>query len=311
MQKTVEVLSTVALSLVVAAGQLTGQGLEPRPLPSRDVDSYSYRSPTMGNRYDVSVGLPVGFRPSAGKKYPALIVTDGNLSFPIALDAARNLMEQGDVEDLIVISVGAPFEEGDSAFTRRRIYEFSPPSVAPVTDPFGLEVARVCREYHSPPDRCVGGAPKFLSFIVSELLPQLLQKYPIDPEQLGLFGVSAGGFFASYAIFQENSPFKKYIISSPAMAYGDGEIFRQEERYATQHKDLKVAIYLASGSLEIDDPQLEGLGRIVSGQARLSATLRSRKYPSLKLYSEIHQGLGHSDGAGTTLARGIRLLYAK
>jgi hypothetical protein len=93
------------------------------------------------------------------------------------------------------------------------------------------------------------------------------------------------------------------------MAYGDGEIFRQEERYAAANKDLKVGIYMASGSLEIDDPFLEGIGRIVSGQARFGAVLRGRTYPSLKLTSEIHHGLGHVDAAGTTLARGIRVLY--
>lgn len=67
-------------------------------------------------------------------------------------------------------------------------------------------------------------------------------RYPIDTTQLGLFGISAGGFFASWTIFQANSPFRKYIISSPAMAYGDGEIFRQEARYAAGHKDLLVGI---------------------------------------------------------------------
>ena len=81
------------------------------------------------------------------------------------------------------------------------------------------------------------------------------------------------------------------------MAYGDGEIFRQEALYAAEHKDLKVSIYLAAGSLEMNDPLREGMGRIVSGMMRLGATLRSRQYPGLRLSTEIHSGLGHSDGA--------------
>src|SRR5262249_45689996 len=59
--------------------------LEPRSIPSRNVESYSYQSPTMGNRYDISVGAPAGFRPAPGKKYPALVVTDGNLTFSTAV----------------------------------------------------------------------------------------------------------------------------------------------------------------------------------------------------------------------------------
>src|SRR6185295_14761243 len=133
--------------------------------------------------------------------------------------------------------------------TRRRVYEFSPPDWD-MKDPFGLAVTKLCGDLHSEPGRCAGGAPRFLNAIVSELIPLVAAKYPIDTNQLGLFGISAGGFFASWAIFQPNSPFKKYIISSPAMAYGNGDIFRQEERYAKDHKDLPVGIYLGVGVLE-------------------------------------------------------------
>src|SRR5579864_3169054 len=204
----------IVLSLTVAAGQLAAQGLEPRPVSPRGVERYSYSSPSMGNRYEILVGTKAGFRAVPGKRYPALIVTDGYGTFPVALDALRSL--SGSVEDFYVISVGTALEEGDSAFTRRRIYEFSPPNWA-MTDPFGTGVSNICQAYHTPADRCVGGAPKFLELIVSELLPLLEAKFPIDHQQLGLFGLSAGGFFASYVIFQPISPFKKYIISSPAM----------------------------------------------------------------------------------------------
>jgi len=302
-------IASLTTALVVANASAIAQQLEPRSIPSRNVESYSYQSPTMGNRYDISVGAPANFRPAPGRKYPALVVTDGNLSFPIAVDALRSL--EGIVEDLFVISVGTPFEEGDSAHVRRRIYEFSPPGWGAMTDPFGKAVTKACSDYRSAPGRCVGGALEFLGFIATEVVPAVMKKYPVDPERLGLFGVSAGGFFASYAIFQPNSPFKAYIISSPAMAYGDGEIFRQEERYAAAKNDLEARVYLGSGSLEADDPFLEGIGRIVSGHVHFAAMLRSRKYPTLKLYSEIHPGLGHSDAAGTTLIRGLRLLYAK
>jgi hypothetical protein len=136
-------------------------------------------------------------------------------------------------------------------------------------------------------------------------------RYRVDSAQIGLFGTSAGGFFAAWAIFQPESPFTTYIISSPAMAYGDGAIFRQEAKYAEGHQDLKAGIYLASGSMEMDHPFYEGMGQIVSGQARFAAALRGRNYPGLRLFTEIHHGLSHGDAAGTTLVRGIRLLYGK
>lgn len=294
--------------LAMAAVPVAAQQLVPRDFPVKDVESFSLESPSMGRRYDIVVGLPEAYAANPAKAWPVLVVTDGNATFTTARDAARNLTSQGDIGGLIVVSIGTPLEGGDSAWTRRRIHEFSPPDW-PMTDRFGQLVRRLCETTRVPAGECTGGAPKFLRFIESEVLPLVQAKYRVDPAQLGLFGVSAGGFFASWAIFQPESPFTTYIISSPAMAYGDGEIYRQEAKYADGHKDLKAGIYLASGTLEMDHPELEGVGQIVSGQMRLGAALRGRKYPGLRLYSEMHQGLGHSDAAGTTLVRGMRLLY--
>jgi predicted alpha/beta superfamily hydrolase len=118
------------------------------------------------------------------------------------------------------------------------------------------------------------------------MIPQLAAKYPIDTTQLGLFGLSAGGFFTSWVIFQPNTPFKKYIISSPAMAYGRGEILRQEAAYAQTHKDLAVGIYFGAGVLEASDPMLEGEAEVVSGMSHLAGVLATRQYPGLKMTTE-------------------------
>jgi predicted alpha/beta superfamily hydrolase len=297
--------------------RVTAQQLEPRTFPQVGVRSYSFRSAVMARQYDISVGFPVGYDANPDATYPALIVTDGNRMFPGAYGMASGLMSPaasaGDIEPLFIVSIGTPFELGESAWTQRRVHEFSPPDW-PLTDAFGkLLMQGVCQRQQPPLPRetCTGGAPRFLEFIVSELLPALTAAHRIDPERLGLFGVSAGGFFAAWTIFQERSPFTTYLISSPAMAYGDGDIYRQEARYAAAHADLPVSIYLASGGLEIDDPFIEGMGQIVSGQARLGALLRGRSYASLVLHSEIHHGLGHSDAAAMTMARGLRLLYPR
>jgi uncharacterized protein len=295
------------LSFACASRNLVAQQLQPHAIPSRNTEAYRYASPAMGRNYDITVGLPESYTDSTAKKYSMLLVTDGNDYFPLVLHAARTV---GGIDEVIVVSVGAPFEEGRDAFTRRRVHEFSPPNWA-MNDPFGQYVSGGCKAWKLAIADCVGGAPKFLGMIVDELLPRLTAKYRIDKERLGLFGVSAGGAFASWAIFQDRSPFRTYIISSPAIAYGDGDALRQEARYAESHKDLPARIYLSAGALEIDDPQLEGMGHIVSGTVRMSAALRGRRYPGLMLYSEILSGLGHTDAPGTAAVRGMRLLYSK
>src|SRR6478752_3126134 len=242
---------TTAFLLALSTTGANGQQLETRPVPTGEVQSFTFQSPSMGVRFSLNVGMPSGYKPGDGKKYPALIVTDGDFAFPGVNEAARSL--SGAITPLFIISVGTSIDEGEGEHTKRRIYEFSPPGWDR-KDPFGQAVENYCRMFKSEEGRCSGGAGKF----------------PIDTAQLGLFGLSAGGFFASWAIFQPNSPFKKYLISSPAMAYGRGEIFRQEARYAESHKDLPVGIYLAAGVLEAADPQLEGMGEIVSGMSHLA-----------------------------------------
>jgi len=213
------------------------------------------------------------------------------------------------VPPLFIISVGTSLQEGEAEHVRRRVYEFSPPGWDR-KNPLGQETERLCKKFKSPPDRCTGGAAKFLTAIRTEIIPLLAAKFPIDTSQLGLFGMSAGGFFATWVMFQPNTPFNKYIISSPAMAYGNGEAFRLEADYAKTHKDLAVGLYMSAGALEATDPLLEVLGEVVSGMSHLAGVLGSRWYPGLKLTVEYHPGMNHNDVVGTTVVRGLRTLYA-
>ncbi len=304
------VVAVVALLLAVSAPPSTAQRLESRPVPTRGIVSFTFQSPSMGVRFAVNVGTPRGYRPGGSRKYPAIITTDGDWAFFAVHEAASALMQQGTIDSLFVISIGTGIEDGDSLWSRRRVYEFSPPDWD-LKDPFGQVVAEACRVYRMEAGRCVGGAPRFLNAIVTELLPMITAQYPIDPAQLGLFGVSAGGFFASWAIFQPNSPFSRYLISSPAMAYGDGDVFRQEARYAAEHKDLPVSIYLGAGSIEIGDRFFEGVGKIVSGMVHLAGVLAGRGYPGLEVVTEIHPGMSHVDVVGTVATRGLRVLYGR
>ena len=279
-----------------------------RPVPNGGVESFTFQSPSMGVRFSLNVDVPQGYKQGDGKKYPALIVTDGDFSFGKVYESASTLA--GLITPLFIISIGTALDEGEEEHTRRRIYEFSPPGWDR-QDPFGQGVEGFCKRFKAPEGRCTGGAAKFLAAITTEMIPLLAAKFPIDTTQLGLYGLSAGGFFTSWVIFQPNTPFNKYIISSPAMSYGHGEIFRQEAAYAKTHKDLPIGIYFGAGVLEATDPDLEGIGEIVSGMSHLAGTLATRHYPGLKMTIEYHPGMGHMDVMGTSAVRGLRTLYAK
>jgi predicted alpha/beta superfamily hydrolase len=301
--------ASIAAGLLLACAFSSAHAqLQSRPVPNRGVESFTFQSPSMGVRYSINVGMPEDYKAGDGKKYPALVVTDGDFTFGNVYESASTL--RGRITPLIVISIGTSREEGEAEHVRRRVYEFSPPGWDR-KDHLGQEVEHACKSLNSSPDRCTGGAAKFLTAISTEMIPLLAARFPIDTAQLGLFGISAGGFFATWVMFQPNTPFNNYIISSPGMAYGNGETFRQEADYAKTHKDLAVGVYMAAGSLEATTPEVEVLGEVVSGMSRLAGVLSSRQYPGLKLTVEYHPGMNHNDVVGTTVVRGLRTLYAK
>jgi hypothetical protein len=66
-----------------------------------------------------------GYKAGEGKKYPALIVTDGDFDFGNVYHSASTLA--GVITPLFIISIGTSLEEGEAGHFSRRIYEFSPP----------------------------------------------------------------------------------------------------------------------------------------------------------------------------------------
>jgi hypothetical protein len=113
---------TTIVLLAVSAIRADGQQLQTRPVPTGDVQSFTFQSPSMAVRFSLNVGMPSGYKPGDGKKYPALIVTDGDFTFPGVNVAAGSL--GGAITPLFIISVGTALDEGEEEHTKRRINEF-------------------------------------------------------------------------------------------------------------------------------------------------------------------------------------------
>ena len=66
-----------------------------------------------------------------------------------------------------------------------------------------------------------------------------------------LFGHSGGGLFCGHTVAAQPGAFNRYICGSAPLDAGDFEVFRLEERYAQQNKDLSAKVFFGVGEREV------------------------------------------------------------
>ncbi|MGD2070742.1 MAG: alpha/beta hydrolase-fold protein, partial [Gemmatimonadota bacterium] len=130
--------------------------------------------------------------------YPVLVVLDGPSLFPPAAGIAEFLAGVLEVPPMIVVGVPS------GARTR----DLTPPPSDGWSPPL------------APEDGPVGGAPRFLSFLVDELLPRVEARYRAAPFRI-LAGHSLGGLFVTWAVAERPDVFGGGLAMDPALWWND------------------------------------------------------------------------------------------
>jgi predicted alpha/beta superfamily hydrolase len=259
--------------------------------------------------HEIQIALPPSYG-TTDQRFPVLWVTDGSMLFQLATALVTSCARQG-MPEMIVVGIGVPAEALEETQMRRN-FDFSP-TPTPGYSGFG-SVAHSEREKageekrkaegKTPIDR-FGGAPRFLPFVTHDIREKLAHDYRMADDHT-LFGHSGGGLFCAYALMTEPQAFNRYVCGSAALAAGDYEVFRIEERYARQHTDLPAAVFFGVGEKEVLDGNTLG---IFSSTARFPEILKTRSYPSLKLHFRAFQGESHVSVIPPLLAWGLRSVW--
>jgi predicted alpha/beta superfamily hydrolase len=130
-----------------------------------------------------------------------------------------------------------------------------------------------------------GQAHSFYLFMKEELVPFVSRLFPHASEKV-FIGHSLSGLFCLYMTFQDDSVFDHFYAISPSVWANHFELLQIEKAYNHHHHDLKRAISVYYGSLE-----LFNLIRI-STQKYLSA-IRKRNYEHLHLEYTMIQKMRH------------------
>ncbi|MDG2430885.1 alpha/beta hydrolase-fold protein [Flavobacterium sp.] len=151
----------------------------------------SFDSKKLGEKRQITIGLPASYENNTSKRYPILILFDGEYLFDPFYGALNYGAYWDDLPETIIIGISQNRNnerEEDCAF-----------------DPTeGLPTRR---------------ASQFFEFIGGELMPYIEQKYRVAPFRI-IAGHDTTAGFLNFYLLKENPLFNAYISLSPELAPG-------------------------------------------------------------------------------------------
>jgi predicted alpha/beta superfamily hydrolase len=236
------------------------------------------RSAVLNEEREVLVHLPVGYETEPDRRYPVVYVLDGSsqdvhTASTAALMARINLMPP-------VIVVGIPNVSGEG---RQR--DYTPPSMAMEID---------------EPNGPRGGADRFLTFLKTELIPDIDRRYRTTSERM-LAGHSRGGLFVAWSLMADPGLFQVRFAHSPALWREDAAIAGMLDQYLTATPGLASFFYMSLGTKENAE--------MTAGFERVRAVLESRAPKRLRWRADLVPGAVHGNNGEWATPLGFRTYY--
>jgi predicted alpha/beta superfamily hydrolase len=278
-------LFTKILLILITSSQIqaqTHQDIQKKNPEVRIKNSefFTISSSYTNDEYEIYVSLPFGYEKS-DTTYPAVYCLDGDAGFGMTTDMCRLLRVRNELPELVIVGIAYGAYFGQKGNSRERDY-------TPTTVPN--------KEYS-------GGAGNFLDFVQSELIPKIESNYKVNPSKRTIIGVSLGGLFGLYVVFQKHDIFQNYIICSPSIWWDNKIVLQLEKSYAGSHSELPINLFLSVGELENQD------NMIVPWQELIKA-IKSRKYSGLTMEPVIIGGETHLSAQPSAIVKGLKFVFS-
>ena len=252
--------------------------------------------------HEILVALPPSYHVSPERSYPVLWSMDGAMAFAVT-SGIVNLYTVGKrIPEIIVVGVGHRSETGMLGFANRTFDLFPPGSVW--SDPGLARDHMKGKGFDFDMALPFMKGDLFLDFLVDQLRPSLGEKYRMA-EDHSLWGHSAGGGFASYALLARPGAFGRFIIGSGT----NGLTIDLEAEYAKDHDDLEARVFIRMADGELNHTELSAQ-RLVSRTMLLAENLRLRGYPGLDLHTRLYTDRDHFTVMPLVIGDGLQHVYA-
>ena len=232
--------------------------------------AFTLQSAANGASYNIQVGLPANYNPS--EKYATIYVLDGKEIFGFVANRCKEISDNYAVKNVLVVSIG---------YGKDRSIDYTPTKVSGVT----------------------GGAPQFLNFIETQLIPKIEQDYSVDTTRAGrvILGHSYGGLFGGYAYCVDNKVFVNYILLSPSFWFDNLVALQMEKDNRATNKNKKQLVFMGIGEAE-DRERMQAPFEI------FYQTLRDN-YSDIKLSKNIEAHSAHMSSRNPNIVKGLHFYF--
>lgn len=268
------------------------QNNETKAEPEKKSDSMKVFSAEISDSFSIFVNLPNEYNNDSTTKYPVAYILDANLYFDIVASVLKKYSDVGLAPSIILVGIGyKDFPTMDSLRTRDYTYPVAIPE-------YEMSVS--------------GGADKFLSFINSDVIPRIDQKYKTDTSKRVLMGHSLGGYFTAYAFLQElinkNSGFNGFIAASPSMHYNRYWLLDQLKAARSRQPSQKnISCYITYGGLEdVETKNDTTMIRLNDLTSKLSEIITGASQSNIRYKSSIFSDLEHMDTQLPSFIKGLQ-----
>lgn len=279
------------------ATYLDGQRGGGRPYEIIGSEVWDVPDPVSGRTYQVFVTRPRSYVDHPERRYPVLYVTDADYAFPLLRQIAGRLNGNGPkIEDFILVGLSYAIGE-DGMPSRRRDY----------TPTAGGARGKAIGTPH-------GQATAYIDYLRDQVLPFVAGRYRTDENRRYYLGHSYGGLLGTQVLLSDPTLFAGYVLGSPSYWYDDHHMDGMEAAFAAAHQDLPAQVYMYVGEYEDmrpGDPRYAKRYNMVTDARRMTRSLRSRGYPSLRIELDVLQEEDHLSVAPTGFTRGIKFLFGK
>jgi len=246
-----------------------------------------FESRILGNRRDILVYLPPGYRRATTRRFPVLYMHDGQNLFDAATafggvewgadETAQRLIHQRLIEPLIIVAVANTGEN--------RIHEYVPTRG---------------RIQEGKRKRSKGLLRKYGRFLIEELKPFIDAHYRTLPDNTGLGGSSLGGLATMVLGLWYPNVFRHLAVMSPSIWWDDCVLLKMVEELDEEHKP-PLKIWLDTGT---NEPGWERAGMLRDALVEKGWRL----YDDLQYFEDT--GAAHTEAAWAfRLDPALRFLY--